>query len=71
MISTDEECQKFMPDKFPNLKPALSQTSSTTAANTSKINDGAAALVLMSEQAAKERGLKPLARIRSFEDAAV
>lgn len=70
-ISEDEECKKFMPDKFPGLKPAFSKTGSITAANASKINDGAAALVLMSEQSAKERGLKPLARIIGFDDAAV
>lgn len=67
----DEECKKFMPDKFPGLKPAFSKEGSITAANASKINDGAAALVLMSENAAKERGLKPLARIVAFDDAAV
>ena len=70
-ITEDEECKKFMPDKFPSLKPAFSKTGSITAANASKINDGAAALVLMSEAAAKERGLKPLARIVGYDDAAV
>lgn len=69
--SEDEECKKFMPDKFPSLKPAFSKTGSITPANASKINDGAAAFVVMSEDAAKERGLKPLARIVGFEDAAV
>lgn len=53
------------------MKPAFAKTGSITAANASKINDGAAALVLMSEEAAKERGLKPLARIVGFDDAAV
>ena len=60
-----------MPDKFPTLKPAFAKTGTITAANSSKINDGAAAFVLMSENAAKERGLKPLARIVGYEDAAV
>ena len=60
-----------MPDKFPGLRPAFSKEGSITAANASKINDGAAALVLMSESIAKERGLRPLARIVAFEDAAV
>ena len=60
-----------MPDKFPALKPAFAKNGTITAANASKINDGAAAMVLMSEQAAKDRGLKPLARIRAYEDAAV
>ena len=70
-ISRDEECTKFMPDKFPTLKPAFAKNGTITAANASKINDGAAAFVLMSEEAAKERGLKPLARVVAYEDAAV
>lgn len=71
VISEDEECKKFMPDKFPALKPAFQAEGTITAANASKINDGAAGLVLMSEEAAKERGLKPLARIVGFDDAAL
>ncbi len=70
-FSRDEECTKFMPDKFPGLKPAFAKNGTITAANASKINDGGAALVLMSEQAAKDRGLKPLARIVAYDDAAV
>ena len=70
-IARDEECQKFMPDKFASLKPAFAKNGTITAANSSKINDGACAFVLMSEDAAKERGLKPLARIVAYEDAAV
>jgi acetyl-CoA C-acetyltransferase len=53
------------------LKPAFAKNGTITAANSSKINDGASACVLMSEEAAKERGLKPLARIIGYEDAAV
>lgn len=60
-----------MPDKFPGLKPAFAKNGTITAANSSKINDGACAFVLMSEQAAKDRGLKPLARVVSFGDGAV
>lgn len=60
-----------MPDKFPGLKPAFAKNGTITAANSSKINDGAVAFVLMSEEAAKERGLKPLARIVSYDDGAV
>lgn len=71
VLSEDEECKKFMPDKFPALKPAFQKEGTITAANASKINDGAAAIVLMSEDAAKERGLKPLARIVGYDDAAV
>jgi acetyl-CoA C-acetyltransferase len=67
----DEECQKFFPDKFAGLKPAFAKNGTITAANSSKINDGAVAFVLMSEEAAKSRGLKPLARILSYEDAGV
>jgi len=60
-----------LPDKFPGLKPAFAKNGTITAANASKINDGAAALVLMSEEAARDRGLKPLARIVAYDDAAV
>lgn len=70
-INKDEECQKFLPEKFPSLKPAFAKNGTITAANASKINDGACSLILMSEEAAKERGLKPLARILGYEDAAV
>jgi len=59
-----------MPEKFPGLKPAFAKNGTITAANASKINDGAVAFVLMSEEAAKERGLKPLARILGYDDAA-
>lgn len=60
-----------MPNKFPSLKPAFSKEGTITAANASKINDGAAAFVLMSEDEAKARGLKPLARILGYDDASV
>jgi acetyl-CoA C-acetyltransferase len=67
----DEECQKYMPDKFASLRPAFEKLGSVTAANSSKINDGASALVLMEEEEAIARGLKPLARILGFDDAGV
>ena len=67
----DEECQKFMPDKFSQLRPAFEKTGSITAANSSKINDGASALILMEEEEARERGFTPLARILAFEDSGV
>lgn len=70
-INKDEEPLKFMPDKFSSLKPAFAQNGTITPANASKLNDGAAGFVLMSEEVAKERGLKPLARIIGYEDAAV
>jgi len=67
----DEECQKFFPDKFPKLRAAFDKNGSITAANSSKINDGAAALLLMNEDTARARGLQPLARIIGFDDAGV
>jgi acetyl-CoA C-acetyltransferase len=70
-INKDEECQKFFPDKFATLKPAFAKNGTITAANSSKINDGACSLLIMAEETAKERGLKPLARIVGFEDAEV
>jgi len=70
-IREDEEPKKFMPDKFPSLKPAFSKTGTITPANASKINDGACAFVMMSEDAAKARNLEPLARVVAYEDAGV
>jgi acetyl-CoA C-acetyltransferase len=70
-IKDDEECKRFMPDKFASLKPAFAKNGTITAANSSKINDGAVSFILMSEEAAKSRGLKPLARIIAYEDSAV
>ena len=70
-ISKDEECQKFFPDKFPALKPAFAKNGTITPANASKLNDGACTIVIMAEETAKERGLKPLARILGYEDAEV
>ena len=60
-----------MPDKFAGLKPAFAKNGTITAANASKSNDGACAFVLMNEATAKERGLKPIARIVSYGDGAV
>lgn len=70
-IKTDEEPSKFFPDKYPGLKPAFSKTGTITPANASKINDGACAFVMMSEEAAKARNLEPLARVVAYEDAGV
>ena len=66
IIDTDEEPGKAMFDKIPSLKPAFEKDGTITAANASKINDAAAALVLMSESEAKKRGLKPLATVLSY-----
>lgn len=63
VIDTDEQPLKVRPDKIPSLKPAFKPDGTVTAANSSSISDGAAALVLMSEGEARARGLTPLARI--------
>ncbi len=70
MISEDEEYKKVFFDKIPGLRPAFTPDGTVTAANASKINDGASALVLVSEEKLKALGLTPLARIVSFADAA-
>ncbi|MBC6993829.1 acetyl-CoA C-acyltransferase [Neolewinella lacunae] len=70
VITEDEEFKKVMFDKIPSLRPAFSKDGTVTAANASTINDGAAALVLVSEAKMKALGLTPLARIVSFADAA-
>ncbi len=68
-VSDDEEYKKVNFDKMTTLKPAFQKDGTITAANASKINDGAAAVVLVSGEKVKELGLKPLARIVSFADA--
>jgi acetyl-CoA C-acetyltransferase len=65
----DEEYKNVNFEKIPTLKPAFSKDGTVTAANASTMNDGAAALVLMSREKANELGLKPLARIVSYADA--
>ena len=60
-IETDEEPKKVVFEKIPGLKPVFEKEGTITAANASSINDGAAAVVLMSEEKAKETGCKPLA----------
>lgn len=62
-IATDEEPGRISIDKIPNLRPAFAKDGTITAASSSKISDGAAALVLMSADNAKRRGIQPLARI--------
>jgi acetyl-CoA C-acetyltransferase len=68
-VSEDEEYKKANFDKMGSLKPAFTKDGAITAANASKINDGAAAVVLMSEEKVKELGVKPLAKIIAFADA--
>jgi len=70
IVSEDEEFKNVKFDKIPSLRPAFSKTGTVTAANASTINDGASALVLMSEEKAMELGLTPLAVIKSYADAA-
>ncbi|WP_297694035.1 acetyl-CoA C-acyltransferase [uncultured Eudoraea sp.] len=70
MVNEDEEFKNVKLDKIPALRPAFTKDGTVTAANASTINDGAAALVLMSAEKAKEMGLKPLASIKSYADAA-
>lgn len=68
LISEDEEFKNVMFDKIPSLRAAFTPEGTVTAANASTINDGAAALVLASEEAVKRLNLKPIARIVSFSD---
>jgi acetyl-CoA C-acetyltransferase len=63
VVDKDEEPGKGDASKVPGLRPAFDKAGTVTAANASKINDGAAAVVLMSEKAVKETGAKPLAKI--------
>lgn len=70
IVSEDEEFRNVRLDKIPQLRPAFDREGSVTAANASTLNDGASALVLMSEEAAAARGITPLARILSNADAA-
>jgi len=69
IIDKDEEPYKVNFDKIPDLKPAFSKEGTVTAANASTMNDGAAALLLMSKNKADELGLKPIAIIKGFADA--
>ncbi len=64
VVSEDEEFKNVRMDKIPSLRPAFSKEGTVTAANASTINDGAAAIILMSEEKANELGLKPLATIK-------
>jgi acetyl-CoA C-acetyltransferase len=69
-VSQDEEPFKTNFEKIPTLKPAFQKDGTVTAANSSKINDGAAAVVVMSESKAKALGLKPLAAIAGYASSA-
>ena len=70
VVSKDEEYTNVKLDKIPSLAAVFTKEGTVTAANASTINDGAAALVLMSEEKAQSLGLTPLAYIKSYADAA-
>jgi len=64
-VDTDEEPQKARFDKMPELRPAFEKEGTITAVNASKINDGGAACLIVSQEKAKSLGLKPLVRIKA------
>jgi len=70
IVSKDEEYSNVRMEKIPALRPAFTKEGTVTAANASTINDGAGAVVLMSKEKAEALGLKPLATIKSYADAA-
>lgn len=70
IMSEDEEYKNVRMDKIPSLRPAFDREGTVTAANASTLNDGASAVVLMSKAKMDELGLKPMAKIVSFADAA-
>lgn len=69
VVTEDEEYKKVDFNKIPSLKPVFDKSGTVTAANASTLNDGAAAVVLMSKEKAESLGIKPLARILSYADA--
>ncbi len=69
VFKEDEEYKNVRFEKIPELKPAFTKDGTVTAANASTMNDGAAALVLMSKETAHELGIKPIAVIRGYADA--
>ena len=70
IVAKDEEFTNVKLDKIPSLNPVFTKDGTVTAANASTINDGAAAIILMSEEKAIALGLKPLAYIKGYADAA-
>lgn len=69
LFSEDEEYKNVNFEKIPGLKPVFQKDGTVTAANASTMNDGAAALILMSKEKAEALGLKPLAKIKGYSDA--
>ena len=70
LVKEDEEFKNVRMEKIPSLRPAFTKDGTATAANSSTINDGAGAMILMSEEKAKELGLTPLATVLNYADAA-
>jgi acetyl-CoA C-acetyltransferase len=70
LIAEDEEFKNVVFDKIPSLKPVFDPNGTVTAANASTMNDGASALVLVSKEVVQKYGLKPIAKIRGYADAA-
>ncbi|MEN9968939.1 MAG: hypothetical protein RIR94_1123 [Bacteroidota bacterium] len=70
MVVEDEEYKNVFLDKIPSLRPAFEKDGTITAANASTLNDGASALILVSEEAVEKYNLKPIAKIVSYADAA-
>ena len=70
LFAEDEEYKNVNFEKISTLKPAFTKDGTVTAANASTLNDGASALLLVSKEKAQELGIKPIARIRGFADAA-
>jgi acetyl-CoA C-acetyltransferase len=70
LVQEDEEYKNVFLDKIPSLRPAFDKEGTITAANASTLNDGASALILVSEEAVVKYNLKPIAKIVSYADAA-
>jgi len=70
VVSEDEEYKNVKMEKIPALRPVFTKDGSVTAANASTLNDGAAAVILMSKEKAEALGVKPIAKIVSYADAA-
>lgn len=70
IVQEDEEYKNVFLDKIPSLRPAFEKEGTITAANASTLNDGASALILVSEEAVQKYGLQPIAKIVSYADAA-
>jgi acetyl-CoA C-acetyltransferase len=71
IFKTDEEPGRGNVSKLPTLKPAFQKDGTVTPGNASTINDGAAAVIVMSEEAARRRGIRPMAKIRGFQTASL